>query len=82
MAKFSVAQRDKREPDQVTIRKPARGRKATKAKAVLDRPALPPGWLTSDDDEINLRRWRLPRQRIIIRLRYRRLGLAYSDLAS
>ena len=58
MAKFSVAQRDKREPDQVTIRKPARGRKAAKAKAVLDRPALPPGWLTSDDDEINLRRWR------------------------
>jgi hypothetical protein len=28
-----------------------------KAKAVLDRPA-PPGWLTSDDDEIALRRWR------------------------
>jgi hypothetical protein len=25
---------------------------------VLDRPALPPGWLTSDDDEIALRRWR------------------------
>ena len=27
-----------------------------KAKAVLDRPALPPGWLTNDDDEITLRR--------------------------
>jgi SNF2-related domain/Helicase conserved C-terminal domain len=25
---------------------------------VLDRPALPPGWLTSDEDEIALRRWR------------------------
>src|SRR5437879_1868039 len=36
-------------------RKPARNRKA---KAVLDRPALPPGWRTSDDDEITLRRWR------------------------
>src|SRR5260221_10669771 len=29
-----------------------------KAKAVLDRPALPPGWHTSDDHEITLRRWR------------------------
>ena len=29
-----------------------------KAKAVLDRPPLPPGWRTSDDHEINLRRWR------------------------
>src|SRR5215470_11077840 len=29
-----------------------------KAKAVLDRPALPPGWHTSDEHEINLRRWR------------------------
>jgi hypothetical protein len=29
-----------------------------KAEAVLDRPPLPPGWLTSDDDEISLRRWR------------------------
>src|SRR5260370_31055109 len=28
------------------------------AKAVLDRPALPPGWHTSDDHEITLRRWR------------------------
>ena len=25
---------------------------------MLDRPALPPGWITSDDDEIALRRWR------------------------
>ena len=30
----------------------------TKAKAALDRPPLPPGWRTSDDHEINLRRWR------------------------
>jgi SNF2-related domain/Helicase conserved C-terminal domain len=29
-----------------------------KAKAVLDRPALPPGWHSSDDHEIELRRWR------------------------
>jgi SNF2-related domain/Helicase conserved C-terminal domain len=29
-----------------------------KAKAVLDKPALPPGWKTSDDQEITLRRWR------------------------
>jgi hypothetical protein len=29
-----------------------------KAKAVLDRPALPPGWKTTDDQEIMLRRWR------------------------
>jgi hypothetical protein len=29
-----------------------------KAKAVLDRPALPPGWDTSDDQEIALRQWR------------------------
>src|SRR5215470_10480185 len=29
-----------------------------KAKAALDRPPLPPGWRTSDDHEINLRRWR------------------------
>src|SRR5262249_54701614 len=28
-----------------------------KAKAVLDRPAAP-GWRTSDEDEIQLRRWR------------------------
>jgi hypothetical protein len=36
-------------------RKSARKRKA---KAVLDRPALPPGWHSSDDHEITLRRWR------------------------
>jgi hypothetical protein len=29
-----------------------------KAKAVLDKPALPPGWDTSDDQEIALRQWR------------------------
>jgi hypothetical protein len=32
------------------------GARAT--KAVPDRPQLPAGWLTSDDDEIRLRRWR------------------------
>jgi hypothetical protein len=29
-----------------------------KAKAVLNRPASPPGWHTSDEHEITLRRWR------------------------
>ena len=29
-----------------------------KAEAVLQRPAAPPGWLTTDDHEIALRRWR------------------------
>jgi hypothetical protein len=29
-----------------------------RAKAVLDRPASPPGWNTSDEHEITLRRWR------------------------
>ena len=30
----------------------------TKAKAVIERPPLPPGWLTTDDDELRVRRWR------------------------
>ena len=30
----------------------------TKAKAVIERPSLPPGWLTTDDDELRVRRWR------------------------
>lgn len=29
-----------------------------KAKKVLEKPALPLGWLSSDDDEIRVRRWR------------------------
>jgi hypothetical protein len=29
-----------------------------KARAVLDRPASPQGWLTTDEDEIAIRRWR------------------------
>jgi hypothetical protein len=49
------ANRDKLEPARRPKRKPV-GRR--KAKAVLDRPASPPGWLTSDNDEISLRRWR------------------------
>src|SRR5579871_3566198 len=36
-------------------RKSASGRKA---KAVLERPAAQPGWRTSDEHEIELRRWR------------------------
>ena len=50
-----LAQRDAPKSAQAPNRKPAGKRKA---KAVLDRPALPPGWLTSDDNEIALRRWR------------------------
>jgi SNF2 domain-containing protein/helicase-like protein len=34
----------------------ARGKR--NAKAVLDKPAVPPGWDTSDDQEIALRQWR------------------------
>jgi superfamily II DNA or RNA helicase len=38
--------------------KTRRSARRRKARAVLDRPSLPPGWRTSDDDEIGLRRWR------------------------
>src|SRR5216683_8338842 len=55
MTRFALAQRDKPKPGQNPSRKPTGKRKA---KAVLERPALPPGWLTSDDDEVALRRWR------------------------
>jgi SNF2-related domain/Helicase conserved C-terminal domain len=34
------------------------GRASRRARAVLDRPPSPLGWLTSDEDEIELRRWR------------------------
>jgi len=40
---------------------PARPRKSVKrsdARTVLDRPAPPQGWRTTDEDEIALRRWR------------------------
>jgi len=36
---------------------PGRSKRGAKAKAVLDRKSSP-GWLTSDEDEISLRRWR------------------------
>jgi hypothetical protein len=55
MPTLAPAQRDAPKSGQAPNRKSARKRKA---KAVLDRPALPPGWLTSDDNEITLRRWR------------------------
>src|SRR5215471_95273 len=55
MARLAPKQRDAPKSAQTRNRKSARKRKA---KAVLDRPALPPGWHTSDDDEIALRRWR------------------------
>jgi superfamily II DNA or RNA helicase len=37
---------------------PKKNRVAKKARAVLERPAPPQGWLTTDEDEIALRRWR------------------------
>lgn len=55
MPRSPLARRDTPKPVQAPNRKPAGKRKA---KAVLDRPALPPGWHTSDDHEISLRRWR------------------------
>src|SRR3954471_22937300 len=38
-------------------RGPARGRRG-RARAVLERPQAPQGWDTSDEHEIELRRWR------------------------
>ena len=55
MPRFASASGERPKTDQVRRRKSPRRRSA---KAVLDRPALPPGWLTSDEDEIALRRWR------------------------
>src|SRR3984893_3545985 len=55
MQRLPLARRDPRKSVQAPKRKSASKRKA---KAVLDRPALPPGWLSSDDNEITLRRWR------------------------
>jgi hypothetical protein len=55
MQRLPLARRDARKSVQAPKRKSAGKRKA---KAVLDRPALPPGWHTSDDQEITLRRWR------------------------
>jgi hypothetical protein len=53
MPKPAIAERAAKPASAVTRKK---GRR--KAKAVLDKPTLQPGWLTSDDDEITLRRWR------------------------
>src|SRR6266851_3207492 len=55
MARLVPERRDPSKSPQRPNRKSARKRKA---KAVLDRPALPPGWHSSDDHEITLRRWR------------------------
>jgi len=55
MPKLAFAQRTASTSPQALKRKSAGKRKA---KAVLDRPSLPPGWNTSDDHEITLRRWR------------------------
>src|SRR5258708_13914776 len=55
MARLVPARRDPSKSPQAPNRKSASKRKA---KAVLDRPALPPGWHSSDDHEITLRRWR------------------------
>jgi SNF2-related domain/Helicase conserved C-terminal domain len=58
MPRFATAQNNKLESNHAPSRKSAGTRMEKKAKSVLDRPALPPGWLTSDDHEITLRRWR------------------------
>jgi hypothetical protein len=55
MPRLAPERRAPAKSDQATNRKAAGKRNA---KAVLDRPALPPGWLTSDAHEVNLRRWR------------------------
>src|SRR5438874_7917011 len=36
----------------------SRARRGRRARAVLERPAAPQGWDTSDEQEIELRRWR------------------------
>jgi len=38
--------------------RPRKRIRRTNARAVLERPALAQGWLTTDDDEIAVRRWR------------------------
>ncbi len=53
--RLAAQRRDARKSAQARDRKSS-GRR--RAKAVLDRPASPPGWHTSDDHEITLRRWR------------------------
>jgi SNF2-related domain/Helicase conserved C-terminal domain len=55
MPRPAPARRNASKSSQALNPKPAGKRKA---KAVLDRPALPPGWRTTDDHEITLRRWR------------------------
>src|SRR5262252_610920 len=55
MPRFTLAHSDVSRSGQIQNRRP---RSRRKAKAVLDRPASQPGWLTCDDHEINLRRWR------------------------
>src|SRR6266853_1111514 len=55
MPRLAPERRDAPKSAQAPNRRSAGKRKA---KAVLDRPALPPGWHTSDDHEITLRRWR------------------------
>jgi len=52
---LSVRRRTPARSNQTAKPRPPRKRKA---KAVLDRPATPPGWNTSDNHEITLRQWR------------------------
>src|ERR1700732_1475846 len=40
------------------VRRPRKRAGPSKARAVLDRPAPAQGWLTTDEDEIAIRRWR------------------------
>jgi hypothetical protein len=55
MPRLAFARDDAPKSHQAPKRKSGRKRKA---KAVLDRPPSLPGWLTSDEHEVNLRRWR------------------------
>src|SRR4029077_18856641 len=55
MPRFAQKRRNAPKSAQAPKRNSARKRKA---KAVLERPVPPPGWLTSDEHEITRRRWR------------------------
>jgi hypothetical protein len=49
--------RDAERPQSSRPSRPPRA-KGGRARAVLDRPPSPQGWRTTDDDEVELRRWR------------------------
>lgn len=57
MPRESVARVARSAPPEGVRRQRKRGRRS-KARAALDRPAPAQGWLTTDEDEIAIRRWR------------------------